>query len=322
MAAQEFLGLVAATFTPMTKDGEINLSVIGRYVDYLIHTQGVKKIFVNGTTGEGISLSVQERKLLAEEWIKQGKGKMDEVIVHVGSSSLREAQELARHAATIQADAICAISPSFLKPTSVGALIAYLNEVASAAHEVPFYYYHIPSLTGLNFRVEDILDEMKKCSVNKCVLNPNLRGVKFTGLDLLDFGQCIHRYGQELSFFYGVDEQLLSAVVLRANGAVGSTYNFLGKAVGAMLSDFQKGDLHSAQDKQFLIQEFISYLFHQGLGIADFKRIMSLVSNIDLGLPRLPLQINETANLASALDKMKALGLYVTPHTSKTSSTS
>ncbi|XP_078499418.1 N-acetylneuraminate lyase [Lissotriton helveticus] len=321
MATQEFLGLVAATFTPMTKDSDINLSVIGRYVDYLIHTQGVKKIFVNGTTGEGISLSVQERKLLAEEWIKQGKGKMDEVIVHVGSSSLREAQELARHAATIQADAICAISPSFLKPTSVGALVAYLNEVASAAPEVPFYYYHIPSLTGLNFRVEDILDEMKKRSSNKGVLNPKFRGVKFTGLDLLDFGQCIHRYGQELSFLYGVDEQLLSAVVLRANGAVGSTYNFLGKAVGAMLSDFQKGDFRSAQDKQFLIQEFISYLFHQGLGLADFKRLMSLVSNIDLGLPRLPMQINETVNLASALDKMKALGLYVAPQASKTSST-
>ncbi|XP_069497512.1 N-acetylneuraminate lyase [Ambystoma mexicanum] len=317
MDSPQNLGLVAATFTPLTQDSEINLSVIGSYVDYLIHAQGVKKIFVNGTTGEGISLTVQERKLLAEEWVRQGKGKMDQVIVHVGSSSLKEAQEMARHAASIKADAICAISPSFLKPPNVGALVSYLSEVALAAPSIPFYYYHIPSLTGVLFRVEDVLDEMEKCSVTKCLTN--FQGVKFSGLDLLDFGQCIHRHGHKLSFFYGVDEQLLSAMVMGANGAVGSTYNYMGRAANEMLSDFQKGNLVSAQKKQFLTQEFLSYLFHQGVGLADFKGIMSFVSKIDLGPARLPLQINKSIDLAAAVDKMKDLGLFVQPLSVKTS---
>uniref|UniRef100_Q9BXD5-5 Isoform 5 of N-acetylneuraminate lyase n=1 Tax=Homo sapiens TaxID=9606 RepID=Q9BXD5-5 len=68
-------GLVAATITPMTENGEINFSVIGQYVDYLVKEQGVKNIFVNGTTGEGLSLSVSERRQVAEEWVTKGKDK-------------------------------------------------------------------------------------------------------------------------------------------------------------------------------------------------------------------------------------------------------
>jgi len=68
-------GLVAATITPMTEHGEINFSVIGQYVDYLVEEQGVKNIFVNGTTGEGLSLSVSERRQVAEEWVAKGRNK-------------------------------------------------------------------------------------------------------------------------------------------------------------------------------------------------------------------------------------------------------
>ncbi|MGH0159318.1 UNVERIFIED_CONTAM: hypothetical protein FKN15_070063 [Acipenser sinensis] len=96
-----------------------------------------------------MSLSVDERKALAEEWCRQGKGKVDHVIAHVGCLSLRESQELARHAAGIGADGISVISPSFFKPPSTGALLQFLQEVASAAPHMPFYYYHLPDVTGV-----------------------------------------------------------------------------------------------------------------------------------------------------------------------------
>ncbi|PKU33341.1 n-acetylneuraminate lyase [Limosa lapponica baueri] len=142
-------GLVAATVTPMTPDGQINLSVIRQYVDYLVSEQNVKSVFVNGTTGEGLSLNTQERKQLAEEWVCQGKDKLDHVIIHVGALSLPESQELARHAAAIGASGIAVIAPFFFKPTNKDELIAFLQKVASEAPAVPFYYYHIPPLTGV-----------------------------------------------------------------------------------------------------------------------------------------------------------------------------
>ncbi|XP_064283931.1 N-acetylneuraminate lyase isoform X3 [Passer domesticus] len=195
-------GLVAATITPMTPDGKINLPVIRQYVDYLVNEQNVRNVFVNGTTGEGLSLSIQERKQLAEEWMCQGKDKLDHVIIHVGALNLPECQELARHSAAIGADGIAVIAPFFFKPTNKDELVAFLQKVASEAPEVPFYYYHIPPLTGVKIRVEELLDGIK-------AQIPTFQGVKFSDTDLLDLAQCIHKNGTgEFEFLYGVDEYI------------------------------------------------------------------------------------------------------------------
>ncbi|OWK57254.1 N-acetylneuraminate lyase [Lonchura striata] len=201
-------GLVAATITPMTPDGKINLSVIRQYVDYLVNEQNVKNIFVNGTTGEGLSLSIQERKLLAEEWMCQGKDKLDHVIIHVGALNLPECQELARHAAAMGADGIAVIAPFFFKPT---------NKV----------------------RVEELLDGIK-------AQIPTFQGVKFSDTDLLDLAQCIHKNETgEFEFLYGVDE--------------------------------------------FLTGEFLNFVIKLGFGVAQTKALMTSVSGIPMGPPRLPL---------------------------------
>ncbi|XP_044156750.1 N-acetylneuraminate lyase [Bufo gargarizans] len=274
-------GLVAATFTPMTLNSAVNLPIIQQYVDYLVHKQKVKNIFVNGTTGEGMSLSVQERKRLTEEWVTHARGKMDNVVVHVGCLSLEDAKDLAAHAASCGADAISAVSPSFMKPSCPDALVMYLKEVAAAAPSLPFYYYHIPSLTGVTFRVSDLTGRMKAHI-------PSFRGVKFTDTNLFDFSLCIHRY-KEHDFLYGVDEQLLGGLVFGAYGAVGSTYNYLGATTNTMLTAYEEGDLEKARKIQFAIQEFIAFVFAQGWGLPEFKHIMSTVSGIDLGPPRAPL---------------------------------
>ncbi|XP_077784292.1 N-acetylneuraminate lyase isoform X2 [Podarcis muralis] len=216
MAAQKKLqGVVAATVTPMTPDGEINLSVIGQYVDYLINEQGVKNVFVNGTTGEGLSLSVQERKQLAEEWVTKGKDKLDYVIIHVGALSLPEARGLAKHAAEIGADGIAVIAPSFFKQVKKDALVAFLRDVASEAPGIPFYYYHIPPLTGIKITAYELLNGM----IDQI---PTFKGVKFSDKDLLDFGQCVKKNDRgQFVLLYGVDEQLLAALAMGATGAVG-----------------------------------------------------------------------------------------------------
>ncbi|XP_019355769.1 N-acetylneuraminate lyase isoform X3 [Alligator mississippiensis] len=248
MASQKKLqGLVAATVTPLTSDGKINLSVIGQYVDYLVDKQGVKNVFVNGTTGEGLALSSQERKQLAEEWVNQGKKKLEHVIIHVGALSLPESKELARHAAEIGASGISAIAPFFFKPTNKGALVAFLREVASEAPHIPFYYYHIPPLTGVKICIEDLLDGIKKQI-------PTFQGVKYSDTDLLDFAQCMDKYNKEqFLLLYGVDEQLLSALAVGATGAVGSTYNYLGQANNMMFQAYANQDFALARKYQVLV---------------------------------------------------------------------
>ncbi|XP_059529464.1 N-acetylneuraminate lyase isoform X4 [Myotis daubentonii] len=240
-------GLVAATITPMTEHGEINLSVIGQYVDYLVEKQGVKNIFVNGTTGEGLSLSISERRRVAEEWVTKGRNKLDQVVIHVGALSLKESQELAKHAAEIGADGIAVIAPFFLKPQNKDDLTAFLKEVAAAAPALPFYYYHIPALTGVKIRAEELLDGIQEKI-------PTFQGLKFSDTDLLDFGQCVDQNRQrQFAFLFGVDEQLLSALVMGATGAVGSTYNYLGKKTNQMLEAYERKDFSSALNYQIFL---------------------------------------------------------------------
>ncbi|XP_021260704.1 N-acetylneuraminate lyase isoform X1 [Numida meleagris] len=304
-------GLVAATVTPMTPDGQINLSVICQYVDYLVNEQNVKNIFVNGTTGEGLSLSIQERKQLAEEWMRQGKDKLDHVIIHVGALSLPDSQELARHAAAIGASGIAVIAPSFFKPTNKDALLGFLQKVASEAPTVPFYYYHIPTLTGVKIRVEELLDGIREQI-------PTFQGVKFSDTDLLDLAQCINKNEREqFVFLYGVDEQLLSALAVGANGAVGSresllsslycTYNYLGRKANLMLQAFAKPDLALARKYQFLAGEFLNFVIKLGFGVAQTKAVMTFVSGIPMGPPRLPLVSASEEFITKAKAKLESI---------------
>uniref|UniRef100_K7FG69 N-acetylneuraminate lyase n=1 Tax=Pelodiscus sinensis TaxID=13735 RepID=K7FG69_PELSI len=294
-------GLVAATITPMTSDGKINCSVIEQYVDYLVINQGVKNVFVNGTTGEGLSLSTEERKQLAEAWVTKGKDKLDHVIIHVGALSLPETKELVRErifpflCLSIKYDCLLSLPLS-------DALVAFLQEVASEAPDTPFYYYHIPPLTGVKIRVEELLDGITEQI-------PTFQGVKFSDTDLLDFAQCVNKYQEKFVLLYGVDEQLLSALVVGASGAVGSTYNYLGKQYNVMLEAFAKQDLELAQQCQvhplhlLIIFSFVCL----GFGVAQIKEVMTFASGIVMGPPRLPLLRASQDFIEKANAKLKSV---------------
>ncbi|XP_060933976.1 N-acetylneuraminate lyase isoform X1 [Limanda limanda] len=281
VAHKKLTGLVAATFTPFTPQGEVNLSEIGPYIDYLKEKQGVNNLFVNGTTGESMSLSVAERKILAEEWCLKAKGKIDQVIVHVGCMCLKDSQELTRHAADIRADGIAIISPSFFKPRTADVLRTFLHEVSSVAPTMPVYYYHIPSVTGVDVLGRDVLEGIEE-------LIPSFSGVKFSGSDLMDFGQCVSYSQPHWSCLYGVDEQLLAALAMGAHGAVGSTYNYMGSHVNELMAAFEKGDLVQARTIQFKMQELISYAKKLGFDLGVNKQLMIQLTGLCLGPPRLP----------------------------------
>ena len=136
-------GLVAAVFSPFDAAGMLNTSVVPLQNAYLQAT-GVDWVFVGGTTGESLSLSLVERKALTEAWLSTSAS----VIAHVGAECLGDARALAAHAQAHGAKAIGAMPPTFFKPANVQALAATLASICAAAPELPCYYYHIPSMTG------------------------------------------------------------------------------------------------------------------------------------------------------------------------------
>ena len=82
MKAKKLEGLIAAAHTPFRADGSVNVDLVPRQAALLLK-QGVTGVYVSGTTGEGISCSVAERKALFDAWARTAKGKLF-LIAHTG----------------------------------------------------------------------------------------------------------------------------------------------------------------------------------------------------------------------------------------------
>ncbi len=170
---QKIEGLVAAPFTPMSKTGEILYDEIVPYYDFLERNQ-VSGAFVNGSTGEGVSMTQKERFKTTERWVAQAKEKNSmKIIVLVGGTSYKECIDNAIHAQETGADAIALLAPYYFKPSNAKALAEFCAKVAEAVPNMPLYFYHIPVLSGCFVPMYDFLQEASKTI-------PNLVGVKYT----------------------------------------------------------------------------------------------------------------------------------------------
>ena len=299
MNSQPIRGFVAAPFTAMHPDRGINIDLIPAYAAHLVAT-GVAGVFVNGTAGEGYSLTRQERMATAEVWVRSAAGKL-RVIVHVGAESVVDATALAAHAEDIGADAIGSMAPVFFKP-DVDGLIAYCAGIAAAAPALPFYYYYMPSMTGSFLPVVDFL-------VRSADRIPTLRGVKYTHYDLMDFKRCAALSGGRFDLLFGRDEILLSALVLGAGGMVGSTYSYAMPLFSELLAAYRAGRLPEASAIQERVMRMVGILERNGGGVAAGKALMAGVG-LELGPLRLPNRSVESAAAAKAIDEARELGVF------------
>lgn len=274
------VGLIAAPFTPFHPDRSVNLDAIPAYAQWL-HQQGVIGAFICGTTGEGSSMTIEERKQVAERWVESAPEGL-RIIVHVGHVCLTDCCELARHAQKAGADSIACLSPYFFRPVGEEGLVDWCRHVAAASPELPFYYYHIPSMTGLDIQVSRFLELADKKI-------PNLVGVKFTHDDLDDLRRCLQAGDRRFDILFGRDEILLSVVRLGVTAAVGSTYNFAAPVYQSMIAAHQAKDEAKAEQLQQVASDMIDWLAQcGGTPLAAFKRFMSRLA-IDCGPTRAPI---------------------------------
>lgn len=289
-------GLIAAPFTPFRRDGEVNLATIPRQARMLAHN-AVAGAFVCGTTGEGDSLTVAERRRVAEAWLSARPAGLA-VIVHVGQASAAEAAGLAQHAAEVGADAIGARAPSSLKGAGAQALVDWCARIAEAAPELPFYYYHIPSVTGLTTPVVEFLEQ----AAGRI---PTLAGVKFTHENLMDYTLSARFAGGRYNILFGRDEMLLTGLVFGARGAVGSTYNYLAPLYHDLIADHEAGRDTAARARQEQVMRIVRLLHRHGGGVVAGKVAMKL-AGLDCGPVRLPLRSltdAEAAQLRAGLEQ-------------------
>lgn len=276
---QRLKGVIAATFTPINEDGDLHFGIISKYADY-IAASGISGVFVNGTTGESLSLTIGERKALAEYWVKESAGRF-KVIVHVGCNSQLDSIDLAVHAMNIGADAIGAMAPCFFRPVTVDDLVAFFAPIAQSAVELPFYYYHMPSMTGVSLSVPEFLIKGRK-------VIPNLVGVKFTHNNLMEMGVCITLENGTFEVLHGYDEILIAGLAFGVVAGVGSTYNYIPEIYKGIFKAMAEKDLSTAQKLQQQSINVVKTIFKYGGGVRGGKAVMKLIG-IDCGSCRLPI---------------------------------
>ncbi len=271
-------GFFPAPYTPFHPNGKINTDIIPTYAARL-KKDGVAGVFAGGTTGEGLLLTIQERKEMAEAWMAHQDDNF-KVIIHVGASSVEDAKELTRHAASISAHAFSTMAPIFLKPGSVSALIHFCKEIAAEAPELPFYYYHIPQITAVDFMMIDFLEQAEGQI-------PNLKGIKYSGTNIMDVLLCAEYENKKMDIVYGQDEKLLAGLAYGLESAIGSTYNYMAPHYHSLVKAFQTGDMAKARELQTASAKLVRCMDQFGGGIRVGKRIMKEIG-IDCGGLRSP----------------------------------
>lgn len=278
---EKIIGLIDAPFTPFYENGDVNTTPIKAYADMLVKN-GLKGVFINGSSGEGYMLTTDERKLLAEKWVETAPEGF-KVIVHVGSCCLRESENLARHARQIGAWGIGAMAPPFPRIGRIEELVKYCETIAAAAPDLPFYYYHIPAFNGVYLPMLELLK-----SVDGRI--PNFAGIKYTYESLYEYNQC-RLYGQgKYDMLHGQDETILSSLAQGgARGGIGGTTNYNGRELTGIIKAWNRGDIDTAREKQNFSQAVINVICRFRGNIVGGKRIMKLIG-FDLGPNRVPFQ--------------------------------
>jgi N-acetylneuraminate lyase len=297
MNLQPLHELVAATHSPFHDDGSLAPEVVPTQAAFLA-ANGIRTVFITGSTGESHSLACAERLALYDAWANAAPEHGLRVIAHVGSNCLEDAKTLARRAEKLGFAAISALAPSYYKPGSIADLIDCCAAIAAAASATPFYYYDIPALTGVVFPMERFLVEAP-------ARIPTLAGIKFTNPDLISYRRSLEVAGR-LDLPWGVDEMLLPALAAGAKGGVGSTYNWAPGLYRDLIAAHARGDCEEARHLQSVSIAMVDAIATTGfLGTA--KALMRRLG-VPVGPARLPLGNPTEAQVDALMDELGLLG--------------
>ena len=212
--------ILAAPYTPYKNDESRTLNATEENVYRLAKNAkrlGVNLVWVPGSMGQFQALSVDERKLLLEYWVKAGKDLDIYVIAHVGSNCIQKSRDLAVHAASIGADAIASVPPFYLfEPTTTDAnidiVLDFLKEISMAAPSLPFFYYHIVPNIFQNSITEFLTDATTKF--------PHLIGIKWVKLSFPDWFASIRQFNKTHALLFAPEPKIASFSLGPGRGVV------------------------------------------------------------------------------------------------------
>ncbi len=281
MKLDKYRGVIPAFYACYDGDGAVSRDAARRLTRYFVE-QGVKGVYVGGSSGECIYQSVEDRKKTLEAVMEEGAGRLT-VIAHVACNNTKDSQELAAHAAKLGVDAIAAIPPIYFKLPEYS-VAGYWNDISAAAPDTDFIIYNIPQLAGTALTMS-LLKTM--------LLNPQVAGVKNSSMPVQDIQMFkAEAMGTRDDFivFNGPDEQLVSGLAMGADAGIGGTYGAMPELAGRIYTLAMEGRYKEAKAIQYDVNEII-YKLCSGRGnmYGMIKEVLRISRGIDIGGIRKPL---------------------------------
>lgn len=272
MDKAKFKGVFSALLTPYTAEDKINGKSVKQIIDMNL-AKGIDGFYVGGSTGEGMLLTVEERKELFKYAAESNAGR-GTMIAHVGTINTKHAIDMAKYAEDMGYDAISAVAP-FYYGFSYEAIKGYYNDIANSVN-IPMIMYNFPNANGFQFNKERAEDMFK---------NKKFIGIKHTTSDLFALQQFKTMACDPL-VYNGFDEMLVAGLSMGADGGIGSTYNFMPEKYVKMFALFNEGNIKEAQRIQYEANEIITNLIKYGV-FASEKGILKEMG-IEMGGCRKP----------------------------------
>lgn len=276
---KKYEGVIPAFYACYDENGEVSPERVRALTQYHID-KGVQGVYVNGSSGECIYLSVEDRKLILENVMAVAKGKLT-VIAHVACNNTKDSVELAKHAESLGVDAIAAIPPIYFRLPAYS-IARYWNDMSKAAPNTDFIIYNIPQLSG-TILTRDLYAEMRK--------NPRVIGVKNSSMPTQDIQMFVADGGDDHIVFNGPDEQFISGRVIGAKAGIGGTYGVMPDLFLKLNELIKESDFETAKELQYAINDVIYKMVSGRANLyAVIKEILRLNEKLDLGSVREPLE--------------------------------
>ena len=242
---EKYKGVIPAFYACYDENGEISPERVRALTRYFVE-KGVKGVYVNGSSGECIYQSVEDRKIVLENVMEEAKGRLT-VIAHVACNNTKDSVELAKHAESLGVDAIAAIPPIYFHLPE-HAIAQYWNDISDAAPNTDFVIYNIPQLAGVALTM-GLFEEMRK--------NPRVIGVKNSSMPVQDIQMFKQAAGEDYIIFNGPDEQFISGRVIGAEGGIGGTYGVMPELFLKMDELVRAGRMSEAMEIQYDVNAII-----------------------------------------------------------------
>jgi Dihydrodipicolinate synthase/N-acetylneuraminate lyase len=273
----KYKGVIPAFYACYDEKGEISPERVRALTEYFVDKK-VRGVYVNGSSGECIYQSVEDRKVVLENVMKV-RGDLT-VINHIACNNTKDGMELAAHAESLKVDAIAAIPPIYFKLPEY-AIAQYWNDYSSAAPNTDFIIYNIPQLAGVALS-RGLYAKMRE--------NNNVIGVKNSSMPTYDIQGFVRDGGDDYIVFNGPDEQFVSGRVIGAGAGIGGTYGAMPELFLAMNESIESGDIKRARDIQYDVNDIIEKLTSgHGNMYAMIKEVLRINEGLDIGSVRKPL---------------------------------